>query len=299
VSFIDLLFRNQPRVIATAVLSSPEGIALVDPGPASCIATLEAGLQRFGGSWSDVTHLLLTHIHLDHAGGTGEILRRAPHLRVIVHERGAPHMIDPSRLLASATRLYGDAMDTLWGPFLPVPADSVHVVTGGEVIECAGRRLRVAYTPGHAVHHVSFFDQSRGVAYVGDVGGVRVAGEFVLAPTPPPDIDLDAWARSLDILDEWAPDELFLTHFGPTTMVKAHVARVRDALQRSATLVRETLALPGTDEEKIAVFVEQIRVDAREVLTEQDAVALELAAPFGQLWLGLARYWRKRGEAPQ
>lgn len=293
-SFIDLLFRNQPRVIATAVLSSPEGIALVDPGPASCLPTLEAGLLRFGGSWSDVTHLLLTHIHLDHAGATGEILRRAPQAQVIVHERGAPHMIDPSRLLASATRLYGDAMDTLWGPFLPVPQGNVRIVTGGEVIECAGRRLRVAYTPGHAVHHVSFFDESRGIAYVGDVGGVRVAGEFVLAPTPPPDIDLDAWARSLDVLDEWSPDELFLTHFGPTTMVKAHLARVGEALHRNATLVRETLASPGSDEEKIAAFTEQVRIDARQVLAEADADALEMAAPFGQLWLGLARYWRKR-----
>ncbi len=293
-SFIDLHFRGQPRVIATAVLSSPAGLALVDPGPASCLATLEAGLQRFGASWSDVTHLLLTHIHLDHAGATGELVRRIPHAQVVVHERGAPHMVDPSKLLASATRLYGDAMDTLWGTFLPVPQDTIRVVSGGEVIECAGRRLRVEYTPGHASHHVSYFDESSGVAYVGDTGGMRVTGDFLLAPTPPPDIDLEAWSHSLDLIGAWSPDELFLTHFGPTTLVKTHIARLRERLEMQATLVRETLSLPGEDADRIAAFVARLRADAREVLDETSAVALETAGPFDQLWLGLARYWRKR-----
>lgn len=296
-SFIDILFRGQPRTIATAVLSSPEGLALIDPGPTSCLATLEEGLQRFGASLSDVTHLLLTHIHLDHAGATGEIVRRVPHVEVVVHERGAPHMIDPARLLASATRLYGDAMDTLWGPFLPVGADQVRSVSGGETIACAGRRLRIAYTPGHAVHHVSYLDESTGVAYVGDTGGMRVAGDFVLAPTPPPDIDLEAWAQSLDTIAAWSPDELFLAHFGPTTLVKAHLARLRENLQTQAALVKDTLALPGGDEERIEAFVRRVRADAREVLGEVDAAALELAGPFDQLWLGLARYWRKRANA--
>jgi glyoxylase-like metal-dependent hydrolase (beta-lactamase superfamily II) len=294
VPFIDLLFRNQPRVIATAVLSGPSGLALIDPGPASCLQTLEAGLQRFGGSLADVTHLLLTHIHLDHAGAAGAILQRVPDARVVVHERGAPHMADPSRLLASATRLYGDRMDALWGPFLPVPADALHVVAGGETIECAGRRVRVAYTPGHAVHHVSFFDESDGVAYVGDTGGIRVAGDYLIAPTPPPDIDLDAWAGSLDTIEAWKPEELFLTHFGPSTMVKTHIARFRETLQRGAELVRETLTLPGEDADKIAAFAARMRADARLVLGEADAASLELAAPFEQLWLGLARYWRKK-----
>lgn len=292
--YIDLLFRNQPRVIATAVLSGPNGLALVDPGPASCLDTLEAGLRRFGASLDEVTHLLLTHIHLDHAGAAGEILRRVPHVQLFVHERGAPHMIDPSRLLASATRLYGDQMDALWGPFLPVPAAAVHAVSGGEVIECLGRRLRIAYTPGHAVHHVSYLDESDGVAYVGDTGGIRVAGDYLLAPTPPPDIDLEAWQASLDIVEAWAPEALFLTHFGPVARVGTHVPRFRDTLRSAAERVRETLSLPGEDPEKIRAFVTRLRSDARLVLSEEDAASLELAAPFDQLWLGLARYWRKR-----
>lgn len=293
-SYIDLLFRGQPRVIATAVLAGPDGLALVDPGPASCLATLEAGLQRFGGSLSDVTHLLLTHIHLDHAGATGEILRRVPQAQVYVHERGAPHMVDPARLLASATRLYGDQMDALWGPFLPAPAANVHSLAGGEVITCAGRSLRVAYTPGHAVHHVSYFDESDGVAYVGDTGGIRVAGDYLLAPTPPPDIDIEVWQHSLETIAAWAPAELFLTHFGPSALASAHLARFGETLERAAALVRDTLALPGEDAGKIAAFVARLRADARLVLGEADAASLEMAAPFDQLWLGLARYWRKR-----
>jgi len=294
VSYIDLLFRGQPRVIATAVLTGPDGLTLVDPGPASCLATLEAGLRRFGGSLQDVSHLLLTHIHLDHAGAAGEILRRVPGAQVYVHERGAPHMVDPSRLLASATRLYGDQMDTLWGPFLPVPAANVRSLSGGEVIRCAGRSLRVAYTPGHAVHHVSYFDEGDGVAYVGDTGGIRIAGDYLLAPTPPPDIDVEVWRQSLETIGAWAPAELFLTHFGPSAMAGTHLARFGETLQRAADLVRETLALPGEDAVKIEAFVARLRADVRLVLGETDAVSLEMAAPFDQLWLGLARYWRKR-----
>lgn len=292
--FVDLLFRQQPKVIATAVLSGANGLALVDPGPASCLPTLDAGLQGLGGSLDEVTDVLLTHIHLDHAGATGEVLRRAPRARVYVHERGAAHMVDPSRLLASATRLYGDQMEMLWGPFLPVPAASVQALGGGETIDCAGRTLRVAYTPGHAVHHVSYFDESDGVAYVGDTGGIRIADGYVIAPTPPPDIDVQLWEQSLAAIEAWSPAELFLTHFGPTSMVEAHLERFRETLRGAAELVRGTLDLPGEDADRIAAFVARLRTDARQVLSEADAASMELAAPFDQLWLGLARYWRKR-----
>lgn len=150
--YIDLRFRGSDRVIATAVLSGPDGVTLVDPGPTSCLPALEDGLRQRGLTLRDVRALLITHIHLDHAGATGTIVERVPAIRVYVHERGAPHMIDPARLLASATRLYGDQMDTLWGAFLPVPAANVNVLQGGERVAVAGTTLRVAYTPGHAKH---------------------------------------------------------------------------------------------------------------------------------------------------
>lgn len=292
--YIDLRFRGSDRVIATAVLSGPDGVTLVDPGPASCLPALEDGLRQRGLTLRDVRALLLTHIHLDHAGATGTIVERVPAMRVYVHERGAPHMIDPARLLASATRLYGDQMDTLWGAFLPVPSANVNVLQGGERVAVAGTTLRVAYTPGHAKHHVSYLDETTGTAYVGDTGGIRVSGDYLLAPTPPPDIDLAAWRQSLDDIEAWQPVSLFLTHFGVVTGAKAHLSRFRDVLARQAEAVRESLAAGNTDEERTQVFVERLRRDIRKALPEHEARATELAAPFDQLWQGLARYWSKQ-----
>ena len=292
--YIDLQFKGSPRVIATALLSGPDGVTLIDPGPTSCLPVLEAGLAERGLSLRDVRALLLTHIHLDHAGATGSILERVPGIRVYVHERGAPHMIDPVKLLASATRLYGDQMDTLWGPFVPVPASQVTALAGGERLAVPGAALAVAYTPGHAKHHVSYFDEHAGVAYVGDTGGIRVVGDYVIAPTPPPDIDIDVWQDSLNRIDAWQPVSLFLTHFGPITPARAHLARFRTVLTAQANAVRDALQAGGSDEEKIRRFVDQMRAEARKALPEREARATELAAPFDQLWQGLARYWLHR-----
>lgn len=292
--YIDLNFRGSPRVIATAVVAGTDGIALIDPGPTSCLATLEAGLRARGYTLRDVRSLLLTHIHLDHAGAAGTIVERVPDVRVHVHERGAPHLIAPERLLASATRLYGDQMETLWGAFLPVPADRVVVLQGGERLDLASHRFRVAYTPGHAKHHVSYLDEQSGMAYVGDTGGVRVSGDYLIAPTPPPDIDVEIWRASLDTIDAWQPVSLFLTHFGPVTPARAHLARFRHTLTAAADAVKASMTAGGTDEEKVRRFVEQMRRDVRQALPEHEATAAELAAPFEQLWQGLARYWQKR-----
>ncbi|MGE0042552.1 MAG: MBL fold metallo-hydrolase [Vicinamibacterales bacterium] len=293
-TFIDLNFRGHQRVIASAVLQGPDGIALVDPGPTSCLPALEAGLAGLGLGLGDVRALLLTHIHLDHAGAAGTIVSRVPGVEVYVHERGAPHMVDPAKLLASATRLYGDQMDTLWGRFDPVPASAVRPLAGGETVTVARRPFRVAYTPGHAKHHVSYLDEADGTAYVGDTGGIRVSHDYLLAPTPPPDIDLEAWEASLQLLEAWSPVRLFLTHFGPTGNALTHLGRYRETLARTAALVRDTLGGEGEDEARITRFTEALRADVRQAMPETDAVATELAAPFDQLWQGLARYWRKR-----
>jgi glyoxylase-like metal-dependent hydrolase (beta-lactamase superfamily II) len=296
VDFIDLDFLGSPRVIATAVLTGADGVTLIDPGPTSCLPVLEAGLHGRGLALRDVRSLLLTHIHLDHAGAAGTIAERVPGVRVFVHERGAPHMIDPAKLLASATRLYGDRMDVLWGAFQPVPADRVTVLTGGERLELAGTAMQVAYTPGHAKHHVSFLNEQDGVAFVGDTGGVQVSGDYLIAPTPPPDIDLEAWQQSLALIDAWQPVSLFLTHFGPVSPARAHLARVRTTLLAAADTVRELMKQPGTETELAHRFAEQMRRDVRKSLAENEAKAAELAAPFDQLWQGLARYWKKKNE---
>jgi len=292
--YIDLQFRGSPRVIATAILQGADGVTLIDPGPTSCLPALESGLRDRGLTLRDVRTILLTHIHLDHAGACGTIVERVPGMRVFVHERGAPHMIDPAKLLASAMRLWGDQMDAVWGAFLPVPAGQVTVVTGGERLEVAGTGLKVAYTPGHAKHHVSYLDEHTGVAYVGDTAGVRVSGDYLIAPTPPPDIDIDAWQRSLDTIDAWQPVSLFLTHFGSVSPARAHLARFRTTVASAAEIARQMIDAGGTDEELARRFVERMRQDVRKALPEHEARATELAAPFDQLWQGLARYWQKK-----
>ena len=293
--FIDLNFRGSPRVIATAIMQGADGVTLIDPGPTSCLPALESGLRDRGLTLRDVRALLLTHIHLDHAGASGTIVERVPGARVYVHERGAAHMIDPAKLLASATRLYGERMDTLWGAFEPVPAENVTVLKGGERLELGGKAIEVAYTPGHAKHHVSYLDTHSGVAYVGDTAGVQV-GNYLIAPTPPPDIDIEAWQHSLDTIDAWQPVSLFLTHFGPVSAARAHLARFRTTVASAAETARQMIDSGGTDEELARRFAERMRQDARKRLPEHEARAAELAAPFDQLWQGLARYWQKKNE---
>jgi glyoxylase-like metal-dependent hydrolase (beta-lactamase superfamily II) len=295
-TFVDLKFLGLQRVTGTAVLGGPSGLTLIDPGPTSCLAALESGMADHGHRLDEVDTLLLTHIHLDHAGATGVLLCRLPSAVVYVHETGAPHMADPAKLLSSAARLYGANMDRFWGEFRPVPVDRMRVLRGGERIDISGRTLEVAYTPGHATHHVSYFDLSTGTAYVGDTAGIRIAKNYVKAPTPPPDIDLEAWEQSLRLIEAWRPRSLVLTHFGQVDDVPDHIRRFRVALERSAALVRETLASEGTDEERIRRYVEDMRADAQRVLSADDAAFTEAAAAFDQLWQGLARYWRKRAE---
>lgn len=292
--YIDLNFLGTERVIATAILTGADGVTLIDPGPTSCLAALEDGLRGRGLALRDVRALLLTHIHLDHAGAAGTIAERVPGVRVYVHERGAPHMIDPSKLLASATRLYGDRMDLLWGAFQPVPASQVTVLAGGERLAMAGTSLEVAYTPGHAKHHVSYFNEHSGVAYVGDTAGVQVSGDFLIAPTPPPDIDIEAWQQSVNRIDAWQPVTLFLTHFGPITPARAHLARLRTTITDAAEHARAELARGGTDAEMAHRFAERMRAEVRKSLPEREARASELAAPFDQLFAGLQRYWQKK-----
>lgn len=293
-SYFDLHFQALPRIIATAVVHGPGGVALIDPGPSSTLSTLRATLDGAGLRLGDVTAILLTHIHLDHAGCTGTLVRELPRARVYVHERGAAHLVNPEKLLASATRLYGDAMDRLWGEVAPVPAAALSVLRGGERLVIGGRTLDVAYTPGHASHHVSFFDRDAGVAFSGDTAGVKLTSTgVVLPPTPPPDIDLDAWRSSLQAIGRWGPDTLFVTHFGPSPS-GGHLADLEDHLQVMSDLAQASFARGGGDTDREAWFAEQVRIELRRKMSEPDARAYEVAARLDLNWRGLARYWRKR-----
>jgi glyoxylase-like metal-dependent hydrolase (beta-lactamase superfamily II) len=295
VSYIDLHFEGRPNAIATAVINAAGRVGLVDPGPTSCLETLELGLTSHGIRLADVTDLVLTHIHLDHAGATGTLVRRNPNLRVWVHERGAPHLVDPGKLLASATRLYGPQMDRLWGEVAPVPAQNVTSLSGGERIQAAGRSFDVAYTPGHASHHVSYFDRDSGIAFVGDTAGMSVNGGYVLPPTPPPDIDVERWEESVARIEAWSPATLFLTHYGPAMHVRPHLQALVENLRSAAAVVKTSLEAPGTDEERTQMFTEHLRRELRSHMTEAEFEAYRVTAPPELLWLGLARYWRKRG----
>jgi glyoxylase-like metal-dependent hydrolase (beta-lactamase superfamily II) len=295
VSYFDLNFQNHARVIACTVLHGPGGVAIIDPGPASTLPVFHRHLSAAGISLADVTTILLTHIHLDHAGATGTLVRENPRLRVYVHEIGAPHMADPGKLIASATRLYGDAMDRLWGEFAPVPPASMITLRGGERLEVAGRSLEVAYTPGHASHHVSYFSADSGCAFVGDTAGVCVVPNgFVLPPTPPPDIDLESWAESLATIERWHADTLLITHFGPASPTRPHLTAMRDHVNLVGRLAKESLTIEGEDAEKEAWFVDQVRRELRRSLSDADAASYEISGRFDLNWRGLARYWRKR-----
>jgi glyoxylase-like metal-dependent hydrolase (beta-lactamase superfamily II) len=294
--YVDLNFLGYPEIIATAVLHGSSGVALVDPGPSSTLPNLRRDLAGKGIGVADVRQILLTHIHLDHAGVTGTLVKENPAIDVFVHERGAGHLADPAKLIASAGRLYGQDMDRLWGEFLPVPADRLQVLRGGERIAAAGRVIDVAYTPGHASHHVSYFEASSGVAFVGDTAGIRRgSGMFVMPAAPPPDIDLEIWRTSEERILAWAPDTLFLTHFGPFHGARPHFQQLMDRLASWSRITRRLVSNAAlTEEEREARFVLEATQELRRVVGPGEAELYSRAGSLAYSWQGLARYWRKK-----
>jgi glyoxylase-like metal-dependent hydrolase (beta-lactamase superfamily II) len=287
ITLIDVQHRGTGRVIGCWDLDG----ALVDPGPESCMKNLLAALE------GEPTALLLTHIHLDHAGASGALVEHFPGLDVWVHARGAPHLADPSKLVRSAERIYGDEMEPLWGRVLPVPERNLRVLHGGETVVVAGRELDVEYTPGHAAHHVVYFDRSDGTAYVGDVGGVRIPpSDFIRPPTPPPDIDVELWERSIDLVAGRRPRRLGLTHFGAVDDPERHLERAKRRLREQAELARRLLAKYGDTDEAMRGFVAEVSRQTREACDAETYAVFEQGAPVEQLWLGLRRYWKKRWE---
>jgi len=273
---IDVMHLGRPHVIGCWEV---EGV-LVDPGPQSSMDTLLAAIGD-----EQPRALLLTHIHLDHAAATGALVRRWPGLEVYVHERGAAHLIDPSKLLASAERLYGDRMEYLWGEIVPVPEANVKPLAGGEDV----LGMRVAYTPGHASHHVCYFHEGSGTAFVGDVAAVRIPGvEEVVPPTPPPDIDIETWLDSIATVESWRPERLALTHFGAIEEPIEHLELVRRRLREEAGLAREL-----SEDEYERRHRERVAAAAE---SEEAAAEMIQSVPPQYQWRGLNRYWTKRAE---
>jgi glyoxylase-like metal-dependent hydrolase (beta-lactamase superfamily II) len=292
---LDLHWQNHPRSIASALLLSNDFCALVDPGPSSTLHDLRKQLALHKRSASDLQFIFLTHIHLDHAGATGSLLQENPHLQVYVHGRGAAHMADPSSLLSSARRLYGDEMQRLFGDFLPVPERNLHILQGGETLAFGSRELHVLYTPGHASHHVTYFDSSEGVAFVGDTTGICIEGHpFILPATPPPDIQLELWDASLDSIGKLQPRRLFLTHFGFSDQPVRHLSHNRERLHHWSDFAAGILSAGIEDGQAIEVFIREVTSEASETLSPGEIAQYGFVGALSLSWLGLARYHRKR-----
>ncbi len=271
---IDLQHRGTERVIGCYLLETDDGPALFDCGPTSDIAALKEGLGSRGLQLTDVRHLLLSHIHLDHAGAAGALVREHPELQVHVSEVGAPHLIDPSRLERSARRLYGEAFDDLWGELAPVPEQNVRIVGTSTL------GLATFPTTGHASHHVSYLSDD-GTLYAGDAAGVRIQpDDYVAPPTPPPDFDLDAWDRTIDEIGRRDPARLALIHFGVVDEPQPHLDELRARLHAWTGIVRDG----ATEEEFLA------RTSAERDRESRNPDIVEKAMPLWQSYAGIRRY---------
>ncbi len=293
---LDLEFQGIEGTIASYLLWDGQEAALVETGPGSTVANLLSGLDSAGVPRESVTKLLLTHIHLDHAGAAGGLSRLLPNARVLVHERGARHLADPSRLVQSAARIYGEDMDRLWGEIVPVPSERLDVIADGDVLQAGGQELRVMYTPGHASHHVAFAHTSGAYVFTGDIAGVRLPGEErVLPPTPPPDLDLEAWERSIQQVRDLATDVLYLTHYGPVTDVGRHLTELQARLHSWRDLVFQSLHSGASIEQAAAELAEH----AEQELGDPGArERYGLVACYAMNVAGFARYFKQLGLLP-
>jgi glyoxylase-like metal-dependent hydrolase (beta-lactamase superfamily II) len=298
ITTLDNLWMGRPRSIAAGLLESDGHRSIVDPGPGSTLDTLRQQLQVRGIGVADLDAILLTHIHLDHAGATGALVRENPRLAVYVHKNGAPHVIDPSKLLASAQRLWPSNLQRLFGETLPVPAENLRILEGGETLKLGSRQVEVVYTPGHASHHVSYFDKEEGVAFVGDTAGVRIEGNsFVMPATPPPDIDLGIWDKSFAAILQRKPECLFLTHFGYSDNPSEHILLFRERLHQWAALAEEILRAAASDSAAMDSFMSATHAEISQHLPADEADHYAFSAGLNLSFLGLARYLRKRAPA--
>ena len=247
---IDTLFQGEPGVIASYLLTGDDGLALVDVGSAATLDTLLAGIRATGHEPEQIEHILLTHIHLDHAGATGPLLKHAPNAKVYVHHIGAPHLINPEKLISSAARIYGEHMQRLWGEMLPVPQERIELLDEGSAVTVGERKMRVLYTPGHAIHHVAYHDAANAAVFPGDAAGVRLEGvSYVRPPTPPTDLNLEDWSSTIDRLRGLQARSLYLPHFGPTAASEEHFAELDRRLHAWGSIVASGMREGKSDQQ--------------------------------------------------
>ena len=295
---LDTRFQGAPGVIASYLLIGTHGLALIDTGPGSTLPQLLAAVHAAGFEPRAIEHLIVTHVHLDHAGAAGQLAHLLPQARVCVHERGAPHLADPSKLMASASRIYGERMPSLWGEMLPVPAQRLVALRDGARLEVGNRTLEAVYTPGHAVHHIALHDAERGDLFAGDVAGVRLQGVgFVRPPTPPPDLSLEDWYTSLHRIEALRPQALYLGHFGLVRDVPEHLSQLRRRLGMWGELTLAGLRRGDADEALAATLERASRDELRHASpagSEDETVRrYEVSSNYLMSAQGYARYWRR------
>ena len=291
VHVLDLNFQNRNDAIAAFLVPYSGGAILVESGPGSTIESLKAGLATHGYSVDDVTHVLLTHIHLDHAGAAGWLAQQGAD--VYVHPRGAPHMIDPSKLIASATRIYQNDMDRLWGEFLAVPEEQVYIPEDGETLTIGNLEFVAHYTPGHANHHIAY--GLGDLVFAGDVGGVRMPGyEYVRLPLVPPELHLGKWQSSLELLLEKNFKRIAPTHFGIFNDAEKHIRNALKVVTSTEKWLEEIMPRnPETDElgQQFAQWMyDEAKADG---VSEDDLKTYEIANPLHMSATGMSRFWQK------
>lgn len=288
---IDLNFQGKTQAIASYLIRDGDAVVLIESGPGSTLSALEAGLANEGLSFRDLTHVLLTHIHLDHAGAAGWFSRQGA--QIFVHPNGAPHLLNPEKLIASATRIYGDRMETLWGEFLPVAENQLTVPHDAEEIVIGSLRFLPINTPGHAEHHYSYLFED--VCFSGDVGGVRIPGyPYLRAPMPPPELHFGRWLESIARLRSFKFSRIAPTHFGIFDEVEWHLNELEKNLIATEKWLEEIMPADPPVEELRERFSAWMQEQSRAQGLSDDVVqAYTLANPIGMSADGMIRYWRK------
>ena len=289
-------FLGENEIIGSYLLAGQMELAVIDPGPGSMVESLLASIREAGFDPQEVTHILATHVHLDHAGAAGTLVRKMPRAQVYVHSKGAPHLLDTTKVVASASRIFGERFKLLWGESESTPQERLNIIEGGDILNIAGRRLEVHYTPGHAVHHVVFFDAHSGQLFTGDVAGVRLQGvDYVRPPTPPPDLDLEAWSDSINLVKSLRPDVLYIGHFGAVKNISEHFDRLREKLYSWGEFVLGAMRDGKNEAEIISMLVEQTKPELLRVSHDPHAIErFEIATNYPMTVQGYMRYWLKK-----
>jgi glyoxylase-like metal-dependent hydrolase (beta-lactamase superfamily II) len=291
---LDLNYQNVPQTIAAYLVVGSEGPVLVETGPGSTLKNLLDQLVCYDLQPADIKHILVTHIHLDHSGAAGWWAQQGA--QIFVHPIGAPHLIDPSKLLTSAARIYGDRMEKLWGETVAAPAGQVTAVTDNSIIQAAGLTFTALHTPGHASHHHVY--RLHDIAFVGDAGGIHLP-ETALAdlPAPPPEFHLEMWEATIDRLLAENFQTIYLGHFGAVENVKDYLLALKELVRASALFVREQMEAGLDQEEVIASYENWNQARARQLGVSDDVIyRYKTANPWYMSVLGMMRYWQKRAK---